>query len=155
MSQYEDPKAPNFVQRAVAAVPNDLMRDLVADSRRTHYPLADAPPPRPEPEPLSYVEWYTERMGAPASFEKARNYYLTLKSEGKQDLPPVRENPRWVDGKWVDCENAQSQSLAPRRGWVEPAPLKDWKPPGIAVIDRMLDQQDALDRRDLERKLGR
>ena len=38
-------------------------------------------------------------------------------------------------------------------GWIEPPQVRDWKPPGLAVMDRMMDAQDA---RDLaERKRGR
>ena len=36
-------------------------------------------------------------------------------------------------------------------GFAEPQPLAP--PPGIALCDRMVDAQDALDRRELERKL--
>src|SRR5215831_13557820 len=36
-------------------------------------------------------------------------------------------------------------------GWQNPVPLES--PPGIQYIDQMIDVQDALDRRELERKL--
>jgi hypothetical protein len=39
-------------------------------------------------------------------------------------------------------------------GWTNPPSVADWKPPGLSVMDRMVDAQDAIDRRDLERKLG-
>lgn len=42
------------------------------------------------------------------------------------------------------------QGEAPK-GWQEPTPLGP--PPGVALCDRMVDAQDALDRKELERKL--
>lgn len=38
-------------------------------------------------------------------------------------------------------------------GWQEPKPLEG--PPGVAICDQMVDVQDAVDRRELERKLGK
>jgi hypothetical protein len=51
-----------------------------------------------------------------------------------------------------------SQGAAPaigKHGWVDPPKVDDWRPPGLDVIDRMMDQQDAADRADLVKKLKR
>jgi hypothetical protein len=37
-------------------------------------------------------------------------------------------------------------------GWQAPSPLES--PPGVAICDQMMDVQDALDKRDLEKRLG-
>ena len=42
-----------------------------------------------------------------------------------------------------------------RSGWVEPAQVDNWKPPGQAYLDRMLDHQDAVDGAELAAKLAR
>jgi hypothetical protein len=36
-------------------------------------------------------------------------------------------------------------------GWQAPSPLES--PPGVAICDQMMDVQDALDKRDLEKRL--
>jgi hypothetical protein len=41
------------------------------------------------------------------------------------------------------------------RGWIDPPPVKDWKPPGQDIIDAMLDAAAAQDRAELEKKLKR
>jgi hypothetical protein len=37
-------------------------------------------------------------------------------------------------------------------GWQNPTPLSN--PPGVAICDQMMDVQDALDKRELEKRLG-
>jgi hypothetical protein len=37
-------------------------------------------------------------------------------------------------------------------GWQAPSPLES--PPGVAICDQMMDVQDALDKRELEKRLG-
>jgi hypothetical protein len=38
-------------------------------------------------------------------------------------------------------------------GWTNCPKVNDWKPPGLAIMDQLMDHQDALDRRERERKL--
>jgi hypothetical protein len=33
-----------------------------------------------------------------------------------------------------------------RSGWVDPPKVDNWRPPGIELMDRMMDHQDALDK---------
>jgi hypothetical protein len=40
-------------------------------------------------------------------------------------------------------------------GWVTPPPMADWRPPGQAVFDRLMDAQDALDRAERTRRFNR
>lgn len=136
-----DADEPSFLQKAQRAVPDDVMRDIVADRLRRGLPSASAvvssSARAPEPAAPSYQEWCKQRLGVDWPYERARDYYLTKKTAG-------------VDVGPINAGDAPSVG----RGWVDPPKLADWRPPGINIIDRMLDQQDALDRRDLERKLG-
>jgi hypothetical protein len=38
-------------------------------------------------------------------------------------------------------------------GWVKPPQVDQWKPPGLSVMDAMLDQADALDKAERVKKL--
>jgi hypothetical protein len=40
------------------------------------------------------------------------------------------------------------------QGWVNPPQVDQWKPPGLSVMDRLMDQQDALDKAERIRKLA-
>lgn len=40
-------------------------------------------------------------------------------------------------------------------GWIDPPTVRDWRPPGLAVMDRMMDQQDALDRAERAQQFNR
>jgi hypothetical protein len=40
-------------------------------------------------------------------------------------------------------------------GWVDPPAIADWRPPGLAVMDRMMDVQDAQDRAERARRFNR
>jgi hypothetical protein len=40
------------------------------------------------------------------------------------------------------------------KGWYEPAQIKDWKAPGIAIVDRLCDMQDQVDRAARARELA-
>jgi hypothetical protein len=39
-------------------------------------------------------------------------------------------------------------------GWVDSPEIKNWKPPGLELMDRMMDQQDAIDRAERIRQLA-
>ena len=47
---------------------------------------------------------------------------------------------------------AETKVIPSEKGWITPAPLES--PPGVKIIDQMMDVQDALDKRDLAKKLG-
>jgi hypothetical protein len=54
-----------------------------------------------------------------------------------------------------------SQPSSPRppigngRGWAEPPKVDDWRPPGMAIADRLFDQDDAQWRAELAAKLAK
>jgi hypothetical protein len=39
-------------------------------------------------------------------------------------------------------------------GWADSPQIKDWKAPGLEIMDRMMDQQDALDKAERIRQLA-
>jgi hypothetical protein len=41
-----------------------------------------------------------------------------------------------------------------RSGWREAPKVDDWRPPGVEIMDRMMDQQDAIDRAERIRQLA-
>jgi hypothetical protein len=67
-----------------------------------------------------------------------------------QDLvsDAFRSNP--VTGQ-RNPQSGKAPSSAPGSGWVEPTPLKP--PPGIELIDGLVNEQDRRDRLELARKL--
>ena len=59
-------------------------------------------------------------------------------------LPTVR-----VDGA------VQVAPTPSKNGWIDAPSLRDWKgPPGIAIVDRLCDVQDQVDRAQRARELG-
>jgi hypothetical protein len=40
------------------------------------------------------------------------------------------------------------------KGWQDAKSIDDWKPPGLDIMDRMMDQQDAIDREARARELA-
>jgi hypothetical protein len=72
----------------------------------------------------------------------------------------VRDNRRSVHqgtGIIPDAAHGAGAARPPvgHNGWVEPLPIKDWRPPGQAVMDRLMEQQDALDRAERTRRFNR
>jgi hypothetical protein len=49
---------------------------------------------------------------------------------------------------------AHRPANATNSGWTEPPKVNDWKPPGVEHMDRMMDEQDRLDRAARIRMLG-
>jgi hypothetical protein len=70
----------------------------------------------------------------------------------------VRDNQRAAQRPalpTVKVEGAAPVATAPsNNGWVTPPSVKDWRAPGIDIIDRMVDAQDAIDRAARVRELG-
>jgi hypothetical protein len=64
-------------------------------------------------------------------------------------LPPVS-----VVGAGTVVTGTDGAAHTPHRGWQEAKSIDNWRPPGIDVMDRMMDQQDALDKAERIRKLA-
>ena len=47
-----------------------------------------------------------------------------------------------------------TEATTDRSGWREPPKIDNWKPPGLEHMDRMMDQQDAIDRAARVRELA-
>jgi hypothetical protein len=86
----------------------------------------------------AHAEWCHQRLGVDWTEEKAKNYYETKRTAG-EDVGSVRpQSP--IAG-------------VPRAGWVDPPKLVP--PPGIDILDRLMDHQDALDRAERAKNGGR
>jgi hypothetical protein len=48
-------------------------------------------------------------------------------------------------GRVIDGDDVKAGTTG-SNGWVKPPQVNDWKPPGLEAMDRMMDQQDALDK---------
>jgi hypothetical protein len=135
----------NFVQRSREAVSDGLLRSIVADAgrglspRSLMTPQAASPsvPPKAEVVP-TYAEWCHQRLGVDWTEDRARAYYQTKRTAG-EDVGTVV--PQSAVGS------------VPRGGWVDPPKLVP--PPGIDILDRLMDHQDALDRAERAKNGGR
>jgi hypothetical protein len=134
----------DFAQRASEAAPDSLLRDIRNDALRGLAPRSALPSPKreyvqPPQAPIpTFREWAHARLGVDWTEARAKSWYDTERTAGR-DVGSVRP---------------QSASPGvPRRGWVEPPKVADWRAPGLEIMDRMMDQQDALDRAERERKL--
>ena len=89
----------------------------------------------------------TERMGMPASAMRA----MVEAVPDFRGIAVEQRVGRSQPGMFPDKPSGEPRA---RRGsgWVEPKPLEP--PPGVSVMDQMLDVEDEIDRRALERRLG-
>jgi hypothetical protein len=136
----------NFAQRSREATSDGLLRNIVADASRGLSPrslLGDRThtpshlPPKAEVVP-TFAEWAHQRLGVDWSEARAKAYYDTARVQGR-DVGPVK--PQSAVGS------------VPRGGWVDPPKLVP--PPGIDILDRLMDHQDALDRAERAKNGGR
>lgn len=159
MSKYDDPNEPDLAHRMARAVPDKMMADLVADGRKASpsnpWPHQTESQPRTQVEAPTYVQWAALRGFGPQTFERARAMYLTQLSQGK-DPGPVLERPVWRDGGWVDTGTGTSDAPKAKgaNGWYEPKKLDDWRPPGLAVMEQGMAQEDRQWRAQRKKELG-
>jgi hypothetical protein len=59
-----------------------------------------------------------------------------------------------VVGAGTVVDGGDGAKHTPHRGWSEPPKVDNWKPPGLSVMDAMMDQQDAIDRAARARELA-
>jgi hypothetical protein len=138
-----------FAQRASEAVPDSLLRDIVADASKSREPrslmtptassgLRPLAPPAPVP---TFAEWCHQRLGVDWTEDRAKAYYETKRWAG-EDVGPVRPH-----------SHSLTPAVAPAVGWVEPTPIGP--PPGIDILDKMMDHADRLDRAERAKNGGR
>jgi hypothetical protein len=68
---------------------------------------------------------------------------------------PSPVQPRGMLPEAPRDSNHASRPPVGTNGWIEPPSINDWRPPGLAVMDRMMDAQDALDRAERARLFNR
>jgi hypothetical protein len=77
-----------------------------------------------------------------------RNYSPTPKAD-----PSAKVIPQGA-GRVVDADVGPAHRPLDRSGWQEPPKVDAWRPPGVEIMDRMMDQQDAIDRAARVRELA-
>src|SRR5262245_41104479 len=93
--------------------------------------------------------------------DRPMDYTKQFTAKATMDRETLREYERVIDprliakdhlGKPTSLPAVHGQSPGTNAGnWTEPVSVKV---PGVDICDQLLDQQDALDRRDLKRRLG-
>jgi hypothetical protein len=135
---------------------DDLRAEIAALKKRQtelEAKIAEGKPPAPfksEPyQPRDYT------AGASMDRETKRELAKAIPDDLARDLRadlargnPITQSPAQLtpdrDGGRVQIQRGS--------GWAEPNPLS--APPGVQIMDRLMDMQDAIDKRDLARRLG-
>jgi hypothetical protein len=100
--------------------------------------------PRATFEPIHHID----RVGLPASV--MREFAAAAPDSLVRDI--VNDHRGAPEGPTSIVRRARAEQDVERgTGWTKPAPLKP--PPGVSILDRVMDAQDALDRADRERRL--
>jgi predicted XRE-type DNA-binding protein len=116
---------------------------------------ADKPPaPQFKPEPRERYD-PTANFGMPRSV--VREMAKAIPPDLARDLRADALKPNPVTGTSQaqlsqDRDGGRVQ-IQRGTGWQEPNPLS--APPGVPIMDRLMDMQDAIDKADLERRLAR
>ena len=77
-----------------------------------------------------------------------RNYSPTPKAD-----PSAKVSVHGA-GRVVTGDDGPAHRPMDRSGWQEPPKVDSWRPPGVEIMDRMMDQQDAIDRAQRVRELA-
>jgi hypothetical protein len=114
---------------------------------------AAAPPAPIKSEPYQPI-YYTS--GASMDAETKRDLAKAIPDDLARDLHAdlARGNPITASPSQLTPDRGGGERVEIRRGtgWQEERKLET--PPGIALADRLMDMQDAIDRADLQRRLG-
>jgi hypothetical protein len=138
---------------------DELKAELAALKKRQtelEAKLAEAnKPPEPfKPEPYQPRDW---TAGATMDRETKRELAKSFPADLVRDLrsDALKPNPVTGTSQAQLSQDRGSGRVQIQRGsgWVEPNPLS--APPGVPIMDRLMDMQDAIDRADLERRLAR
>jgi hypothetical protein len=83
-----------------------------------------------------------------------RNYSPTPRADPSakvqvQGAPTVKTGDVGPQHRPIDTD-----ATTDRSGWQEAPKVDDWKPPGVEIMDQMMDQQDRIDRAQRIRELG-
>src|SRR5262245_25797071 len=109
------------------------------------------PPPKPQSNYAPYD--YTQGMSMPASAlqEMLKAVPDRLVSELRGDAS--KPNPMTVSGGVTKPTATEPPKVIGKKGWIDERPLEP--PPGIELMDRMMDAQDAQDRAELALRIAK
>jgi hypothetical protein len=115
---------------------------------------ADKPPAPFKAEPYQPRDW---TAGATMDRETKRELAKSFPADLVRDLRSDALKPNPVTGT-SQAQLSQDHGggrvqIQRGTGWQEPNPLG--APPGVALADRLMDMQDAIDKADLQRRLAR
>jgi hypothetical protein len=134
------------LEREMAQLQKQLA-DLSAKLEAMGKPVT--PMPREPYQPRDYTA--RASMDAETKRELAKAIPDDLARDLRADL--ARGNPITQSAAQLTPDRGSGGVQIQRgSGWAEPNPLS--APPGVPIMDRLMDMQDAIDKRDLERRLG-
>jgi hypothetical protein len=110
------------------------------------------PPPR---EPYQAPIDYTQGMSMPKSaleamVDASRSYIADIRADARKPNPVTQASSSPLT---TSTSSAQSQPQKRGTGWIEERPLES--PPGLKIIDAMMDAQDARDKAEKELALAK
>ena len=101
------------------------------------------------------LEADAKRLGlTPTALEMSRAVGTDVLNDIRRDHIG-RPSPVQPSGMLPEPRTSMTRPPVGQNGWIDPPSVRDWRPPGLAVMDRMLDQQDALDRAERTRRFNR
>jgi hypothetical protein len=108
------------------------------------------PPPRPPSTHQPYDPTANFSMPANALAAMVAAVPDSLMSDLRADA--LKPNPMTLSGGVTKPAATEPPKAIGKKGWIDQRPLEP--PPGIAIMDQMMDAQDAQDRTELARKIA-
>jgi hypothetical protein len=106
-----------------------------------------------EAQAQSALEARARRAGRePFAQRMAESADANLFAELRRD---ARCNPVTASSSMIPGAPEGGRPAIGNGGWIDPPTVRDWKPPGLATMDRLMNQQDALDRAERVRRFNR
>ena len=134
---------------------NDRLAKLEAENEELRARLAKLEPKQPEAvKPVPPYEWKGPRdWTANASLPPSAMRAMADAVGGGVLAGVVNDRFRSIEpSSIIPKEGPKVEPKARGSGWQDERPLEG--PPGVKIIDQMMDVQDALDKRDLAKRLG-
>jgi hypothetical protein len=110
----------------------------------------DPPPRQPSTHPRFDP---TEGMSMPRSAMQAMIDAVPDRLMNELRSDALKPNPMTLSGGVTKPTATESPKSIGKKGWIGERPLSP--PPGIAIMDRMMDEQDRIDRAELALRLAK